>query len=77
MTGRDLIIYILANRLEDEPIFKDGKFIGTLDTGEAASQLDIGSAALFALIDRKNVHCYYPKYCLIPANEIDKIKRKE
>ena len=29
MTGRDLIIYILTNNLENEFVFKDGKFIGS------------------------------------------------
>ena len=41
MTGRDLIIYILENGLEDEPVFKDGKFIGFITTGEAAVQCNV------------------------------------
>lgn len=28
MTGRDLILYILANNLENEPVFKNGSFVG-------------------------------------------------
>lgn len=28
ITGRDLIIYILEHKLEDEPIFTDGQFTG-------------------------------------------------
>ena len=28
MTGRELIVYILENGLENEPIFKNGKPIG-------------------------------------------------
>lgn len=28
ITGRDLIIYILRNGLEDEPVFEHGQFIG-------------------------------------------------
>lgn len=77
MTGRDLIVYILANHLEDEPIFKDGKFIGTLGIEEAAAKLDAGNATLLAHVARKDILCYYPKYCLIPADQINKIKRKE
>lgn len=42
MTGRDLIIYILQNNLEDEEIFKDGKFIGFVTLSEAAVRLDVG-----------------------------------
>ena len=35
MTGRDLILYILTNKLEDEPILKDGKFIDFINIAEA------------------------------------------
>lgn len=42
MTGKELIIYILENNLEDEPVFKDGKFIGFVSTTEAAEKMDVG-----------------------------------
>lgn len=42
MTGRDLIIYILENGLENDPIFKDGKFIGFKTMLEVAKELDVG-----------------------------------
>lgn len=42
MTGRDLIIYILANGLENEPVFKDGKIIGYITEEEAAVQMEVG-----------------------------------
>ena len=41
MTGRDLIIYILANGLENEPVFKDGKIIGLMTVEEMAVQFDV------------------------------------
>lgn len=41
MTGRDLIIYILSNGLEDEPVIKDGKFIGYMTTNEAAVKMNV------------------------------------
>lgn len=50
MTGRDLIIYILKNNLEDEPVFKDGKFIGFLTDVEAARKMNVGTATIHALI---------------------------
>lgn len=50
MTGRELIIYILENGLEDEPVFKDGKFIGFITIGEAAAKMNVGSATVKALI---------------------------
>lgn len=42
MTGRDLIIYILQNKLEDELIFKDGKFVGFMSIAEVAVALKVG-----------------------------------
>lgn len=42
MTGRDLIIYILQNDLENEPIFKDGTIMGFLTAGQAAEKLNVG-----------------------------------
>lgn len=42
MTGRDLILYILANHLEDEDIFAGGKFVGLLTIGEYAALTDVG-----------------------------------
>lgn len=50
MTGRDLIIYILQNNLEDKPVFEDGKFIGFLTTNEAALKMNVGPATIKALI---------------------------
>lgn len=51
MTGRDLIIYILENHLEDEEVFKDGKIIGFETELEAAARLNIGVATLFAMYE--------------------------
>ena len=48
MTGRDLIMYILANGLEDEPVFKNGKFIGFMTTGEVAAANNVGLATVCA-----------------------------
>lgn len=46
MTGRDLIIYILSNNLENEPIFKDGKVLGFMTEVEAASKFNVGIATI-------------------------------
>lgn len=46
MTGRDLILYILQNNLEDEPVFKDGVFLGFITVGEAATRLGVGTATV-------------------------------
>lgn len=42
MTGRELILYILENNLENEPIFENGRFIGFMSASEAASKFDVG-----------------------------------
>lgn len=46
MTGKDLIIYILQNNLEDEPVFKDGKFLGFMSEEEAAVLYGVGVATV-------------------------------
>ena len=42
MTGRDLIIYILQNNLEDEEILKDGVLLGLMSESEAAVKFNVG-----------------------------------
>lgn len=42
MTGRDLIIYILENNLEDSPVFNDGRFLGFITEDEAAAKFYVG-----------------------------------
>ena len=55
MTGKDLIIYILTNNLENEPVYKDGKFIGFITAGEAAIKLDVGVATIYTMVHRKQI----------------------
>lgn len=43
MTGRDLIIYILANGLENEPVFENGRLIGYMTEIEAAAKFGVGT----------------------------------
>ena len=46
MTGRELIIYILSNGLEDEPIYKNGQIIGFMTEEEAANKFEVGIATI-------------------------------
>ncbi len=55
MTGRDLIIYILSNNLEDEPIDKDGKLIGFLTIAEAAEKMKVGMGTVYAWIAQNQI----------------------
>lgn len=48
MTGRELIMYILENGLENEPVFKDGTFVGFMTVTQAAEKMDVGLATIFA-----------------------------
>lgn len=48
MTGKELIIYILQNDLEDEEVFSDGFFTGMMDVWEAASKFEVGTATIHA-----------------------------
>ena len=51
MTGRDLIIYILENNLEDEPVFKDGKLLGFMTIEEVASKWNVGPETIKAYVN--------------------------
>lgn len=78
MTGRDLIIYILENKLEDHPVFKDGKFIGFITPEEAAAKCSVGVEtirmwALLGYID--SIKSDYELYIL--QNEKLKIRYRE
>lgn len=55
MTGRDLILYILSNNLENEPVFKDGKFIGFITAGEAAERMNVGVATIYVWFSQKRM----------------------
>ena len=46
MTGRDLIIYILENKLEDEPVITDDKMLGFMTVGEAACKFEVGVSTI-------------------------------
>lgn len=55
MTGRELIIYILENHLEDESVFKDEKFIGLLSVSEVAERMNVGIATVYVWIHQKRL----------------------
>lgn len=46
MTGKQLILYILLNDLENEMIFKDGKFLDFLTEEEVAAKFEVGVATV-------------------------------
>ena len=71
MTGRELIVYILTNHLEDEVIFKNGSFVGYITIEEAA----VGIETIKAWIDMALVPTIkFNGEIYIPANEVPKKK---
>ena len=55
MTGRDLIIYILKNHLEDVQIFENGKIPGYMTVEETAVKMKIGVESVKLLYQMKEL----------------------
>ena len=48
MTGKELIVYILQNDLENEIVIKDGIFVWLMDENEAAVKFGVGVSTIRA-----------------------------
>lgn len=48
MTGKELILYILQNNLENTIVLEDGLFTGFMTEGEAAVKFNVGVATIRA-----------------------------
>lgn len=48
MTGKDLILYILQNNLENEVVIKDGIFVWLMTEEEAAVRFNVGVSTVRA-----------------------------
>lgn len=46
MTGRELIIYILQNHLEDVDVLEQGIFIALMTDEEVAAKFDVGVSTI-------------------------------
>lgn len=46
MTGRDLILFILENNLENEEVIKDGVFMWLMSEDEAAIKFNVGVSTI-------------------------------
>lgn len=69
VTGKELILYILANDLENDPVFDHGRFVGFMTVDEVALKLNIGVAAVCALIEREVLdHICVGTAMFVPAN---------
>lgn len=69
MTGRDLIVYILENGLENEPVVKNGKIIGFMTISEVASKMNVGLPTISVWILQGRLdHIKIGGAIYIPAN---------
>lgn len=75
MTCRDLIVHILTNNLEDEPVFHDGRFVGFMTADDAAVALGVGKATIYAMITMQQLdYIYVGDHVFIPKTT--KLERK-
>ena len=69
MTGRDLILYILQNNLEDKPVFENGRFIGFLTPTDVAVKREVGLATVHTWMDLGVIdYVVFDGVRYIPAN---------
>lgn len=69
MTGRDIILYILENHLEDELFVQNGKPLGFLTVEEAAAKTNVGPATIQAwLFQQRLNYVLIGNGIYIPAN---------
>lgn len=55
MTGRELIIYILQNGLEDEQVFKNGVPIGYIPVVDVATRENVGVSTVLTWLLMRNM----------------------
>lgn len=69
MTGRELIVYILQNNLEDVDIFADGKICGFMTLSETATKFNVGISTVATWVKLDMIdHVYIGGTVYIPAN---------
>lgn len=69
MTGRELIIYILQNNLEDKPVFEDGQFLGFLTVEQVAVKLGFGVETIKTWAELDWIECFeFNGELYFPAN---------
>ena len=76
MTGRELIMYILENHLEDEPVFQNGTFVGYVSDVKFAEILGVGVATVRAwiMMGRINDTIMIDDAMFVPAIYINTLK---
>lgn len=79
MTGKELIIYILQNDLENETVIKDGIFVWLMNEEEAAAKFGVGISTIKAWYacgmlsgTKINDHLYFLRNVSDPRKTDDK-----
>lgn len=55
MTGRDLMIYIIENHLEDKDVIEQGKLIGFMTEEEAAVKFGVGTTTIRVWVNQEKL----------------------
>ena len=81
MTGKELILYILQNNLENTVVFSDKFFKGFMTAKEAAVKFEVGEATIYAqyqynMLDgfKFNDVLYFRKDAVDPRVKIEKLE---
>lgn len=76
MTCRDLMVYILENGLEDEPIIDEtGVIVGFSSIEMAAVELEVGIPTIYALLNQNNLD--YIVVGGVPLITLESIKKRK
>lgn len=82
MTGRDLMLYILENHLEDAPVYENGRFVGFMSDKEAAEKFGVGVSTIHVWINQGLLEgvkiiedIYVPWNAVNPKELVDKLKK--
>lgn len=70
MTGRELVLYILENGLEDEPVYQNGRLLGFMSVNDAAVELNVGPATIKAMIKQQMLEGIYINGLYIPKRSV-------
>lgn len=73
MKGRDLILYILKNHLENEPVFRDnGILVGYMTSEEAAKKFNVPESLIKVWVNADYMDgVLINENLLVPENSVD------
>lgn len=75
MTGRELILYILQNNLENEDVFRDDRFMLLKTLGEVAEECGVGKETVHTWAKLNMIpSAFIGETLYIPANYISPLR---